>query len=262
MGMTVRAPAYVAHGRQFVDGWPTGLCTLASLAACDIAAKGKGALVAGTDPASVANYQALMIRFFKDALAFKDCAPNGAMTQAGAIRTAKRNGLPVKDILPFRADMPEDLWIAFLRKYAGGDTPRPILVQVANGRALRDANTGAADEAGLNEHAIALVGTVTDPERPAAGGYIGSDSDNANANAGYVVYNLETLRAARPNSMIAFDFVPYEPKPAPPIVPAPPVKVPPPVQSNQNAVTLTPAQIAAIRAAIATLETNLEPKVG
>lgn len=212
MVWSFRAPPHLPHASQFVDHGPTGMCTLLALAACDVVSKGAGAWVLEGppgDPASVANVQEVMRRIYRDARPRNLCNPNGGMTQNGALAEAGRMSLPVKaDLLYRNADLPYDEWTHFLRTYvAWADHPRPVLMQIAAGHALIDNETGQADETDLHTHAIAIYGTQTDPSHPGAGGYICADGDNPGANAHPAIYSLATLTAARPISLIAFDFI-------------------------------------------------------
>lgn len=211
MVWTFRAPLHQPHASQFVEAGPTGMCTLLALAACDVVSKGAGAWVLPGpvgDPASVANVQAITLRIYRDARPHNLCSPFGGMTQNQALAEAGRMSLAVRDTLPYRnADLPHDDWIAFLHRYvAWAARPYPVLMQVAAGHALIDNETGQADEATLETHAIAIYGTQTDAKTPSAGGYICADGDNPGANAHPAIYSLATLVAARPISLIAFDY--------------------------------------------------------
>lgn len=212
MAWVSHVPVYQPSASQFVNDLRGG-CTLLALAACDVVAKGIGAWVGdphvlNPNPASVSNVQAVMWRIYLDAYRNGNCAENGAATQNQMIREAGRIALPIKDILPYRADLPYQVWLAFLHKYiSDAPVPCPVLIQLANGRALSDAVNGKSDEADLDVHAIALYGTETEPQSPAAGGYVGADGDNPNANTRPVLYSRPTLIAAQPISMIAFDYV-------------------------------------------------------
>lgn len=213
MAWEFHAPVYRPHGSQFVHGI-TGGCTLIALAGADIVSKGIRAWVGDPhatdpDPASVANVQAIMWRIYVDALAHGNCAKNGAATQNQMIRQAQRIALPVLDVLPYQNRvLTFGEWVPFLRKYVAHASPRPypILVQVAQGRYLRDNETGQADEASLYDHALTIYATQTDPKSPAAGGYVCIDGDNEGANAHPQIYNLDTLNNAQPISMIAFNY--------------------------------------------------------
>lgn len=220
-----RTPAYVPHASQFAFGL-RGSCTLLGLAACDVVSKGLGAWVldphaSDPDPGGVMNLQALMWRIYQQARRTINpatgqpcCAANGAATQGDMLVLAKAISLPVKDVLYYADPLPSEAWISFLHRYVAYAVPRPypVLMQVSNGRALRDAETGQGDEADLDDHAIAIWGTQTDPKTPTLGGYLCSDGDNPGANEHPAVYSLATLGAARPISMIAFDFVGQMPR--------------------------------------------------
>ncbi len=213
MAWDIRAPAYKPHASQFAYGLH-GSCTLLGLAACDVISKGMGAWVGdphtvAPDPASIANVQMVMWRIYQDARGQGLCWPNGAATQQQMIAEAKRLSLPIKDVLWYTDTQPYDAWVGFLHRYVAWASPRPfpLLVQVANGQALYDAETGKHDEAGLACHAFCIYGTQTDPNSPAAGGYIVCDGDNPVIDSKPVLYSLATLAQARPISMIAFDYV-------------------------------------------------------
>jgi hypothetical protein len=211
MTWDVRAPQYQPHASQFAYGLK-GSCTLLALAACDIVSKGIGAYVLdphapSPNPASTENVQAVMYRIYKEARAHGLCAANGAADQYDMINMAGLIGLPIRDILYYADPMPSDAWVNFLRRHvAHSDRPYPVLVQVANGQALKDADSGSQDQAGLFCHAIAIYGTRTDPTEAMAGGYICCDGDNPAIKDSTVIYSLATLAAARPISMIAFNY--------------------------------------------------------
>jgi hypothetical protein len=212
MAWEIRAPLYQPHASQFAYGLK-GSCTLLALAACDIIAKGMKAYVgdphvAHPDPASSENVQAVMWRAYQQARQHGLCAVNGAANQWDMLRLAGIIGLPVKEVLTYAPVQPTDLWVQFLRRHvAHADRPAPVLVQVAYGQALKDAESGAEDENGLRCHAIAIYGVQTDPNDPKAGGYICCDGDSPAIGQHPVIYSLATLAAAQPISMIAFDFV-------------------------------------------------------
>lgn len=213
MAWEINAQGYRPHGSQFVHGILGG-CTLIALAGADIRSKGLHAWVGdphatNPDPASVENVQAVMYRIYVDALAHGNCAKNGAATQNQMIREAARISLPVRDVLPYQGRVLSFAeWVPFLRKNVAHASPRPypVLVQVAQGRYLRDNETGQQDEANLYDHAICIYGTQTDPKSPAAGGYIALDGDNPGANDHPQIYSLDTLNNAQPISMIAFNY--------------------------------------------------------
>lgn len=212
MTWQVRAPVYQPHASQFAYGLK-GSCTLLALAACDVVSKGIASYVLdphapNPNPASSENVQAVMYRIYKQARAHGLCAPSGGANQYDMLKMAGLIGLPVKDVLYYAEPQPTDAWVNFLRRYvAHAAKPYPVLMQFSNGQALRDADAGTADEPGLRYHAAALYGTQTDPENIRAGGYIGCDGDNATVKDRPIIYSLATLAAARPISIIAFDYV-------------------------------------------------------
>lgn len=219
MTWQTNAPHYQPHASQFAYGLK-GACTLLALAACDVVAKGIHAWVGdphqpNPNPASAENLQALMYRIYKEARQRTDpstggscCAPNGAATQSGMLAMAGYIGLPVADVLHYADQQPTSAWVDFLRRnVAHANKPRPVLVQVSNGRALKDASTGAVDEADLQSHAFCVYAVQTDPGDPTKGGYMVCDGDNPAIENGPVIYSLQTIAAAHPTSMIAFDYV-------------------------------------------------------
>lgn len=212
MAWEIRAPQYQPHASQFVRGLRGG-CTLLALAACDVISKGIKAWVgdphtAHPDPASSENVQAVMWRMYQQARQHGLCAANGAANQWDMLRLAAIIGLPVRDVLYYAPSQPTDLWVNFLREHvAHGDRPYPVLAQVAYGQALKDAETGTEDEAGLRYHAICIYGTQVDANDSKQGGYICCDGDNPSIGNHPVIYNLATLAAAQPISLIAFNYV-------------------------------------------------------
>lgn len=219
MTWNVHAPVYQPHASQFAYGLK-GSCTLLAMAACDIISKGMRAYVGDAhaphpDPASSANIQLVMYRLYLEsrntinpATRQACCGANGSARQSDMIIMAHKIGLPIREILPFADNLPVELWVDFIRRnVAHSTTPYPMLMQVKNGRALKDAQSGNADEATLQVHAIAIYGTQTDDSDPKAGGYLCCDGDNPAINEHPVIYSLETLAAAQPISCIAFDYV-------------------------------------------------------
>jgi len=218
MTWQTNAPHYQPHASQFAFGLK-GACTLLALACCDVVSKGIHAWVGdphqpNPNPASTENVQAVMYRIYKEARQRTDpatggpcCAPNGAATQSGMLAMAGYIGLPVADVLHYADVQPTAAWVDFLRRNVAHATrPRPVLMQVSNGRAAKDANTGAVDEPDLQSHAIAVLGTMIDPSDPTKGGYIVCDGDNPSIANGPVIYSLQTLAAMHPTSMIAFNY--------------------------------------------------------
>jgi hypothetical protein len=212
MTWETRAPVYQPHASQFVRGLRGG-CTLLGLAACDVVSKGIGAYVLDPhvphpDPASAENVQAVMWRIFIEARRNSLCAANGAASQADMLSLSRLISLPIKDVLYYAEPQPTEAWVNFIRTYVAHSTrPYPVLMQVAYGQALKDVTSGQSDEPGLHYHALAIYGTQVDPADADAGGYICCDGDNPAIGDHPVIYNLATLAAARPISMIAFDYV-------------------------------------------------------
>lgn len=219
MSFTVNGPYYKPHCSQFAYGL-RGACTLLALACADVITKGIGAWVLdphtpNPDPSSAANVQMVMYRIYKEARQTINpatnqpcCGSNGSARQSDMVVMAHKIGMKIADILPYEDVQPTSAWVDFLRRnVAHNSRPRPVLVQFSNGRALRDAQSGGTDEATLQNHAICIYGTQTDPNNPEAGGYICCDGDNPGIAEHPVIYSLQTLAAARPTSMIAFDYI-------------------------------------------------------
>lgn len=219
MTWNVHAPVYQPHASQFAYGLK-GSCTLLAMSAADVISKGIAAYVldshaAHPDPASVANLQQIMYRLYLEsrntlnpATRRPCCGANGSAAQSDMLVMARKINLPVKEILPYAEPLPVDLWVDFIRRnVAHSAIPYPVLMQVKNGRALKDAQSGSADESTLQYHAICIYGTQTDDSDPTAGGYLVCDGDNPAINDHPVVYSLATLAAAQPISCIAFDYV-------------------------------------------------------
>lgn len=212
MTWDMRVPVYQPHASQFAFGLK-GSCTLLALAAADVISKGMGAYVLdphapNPNPATAENVQAVMLRIYQEARRNNLCQPNGAATQADMLRMAYLIDLPVRDVLYYAEPQPLEVWVDFLRRYvAHASRPYPVLMQVANGQALKDVQTGAADESDLRYHALCVYGTKTSPDDNQSGGYVCCDGDSPVINDHPVIYNLATLATARPVSMIAFDFV-------------------------------------------------------
>lgn len=217
MAWVTKVPRYTPHASQFEFApgvkAPSGCCTLMALACCDIVSKGIRAYVldphaAHPEPDSVENVQAVMHRIYTQARQHTLCDVDGAADQYDMLKMAAIIGLPVKEVLYYAPEHPFSVVQDFLRRnVAHSPTPFPCLIQVSNGQALMDNETGGRDETGLQCHAFALYGTQTDDQDATKGGYVGCDGDQADANGQTVCYNLATLKSANVISMIAFDYV-------------------------------------------------------
>jgi hypothetical protein len=108
--------------------------------------------------------------------------PNGASTLWGLAREAERRGFEVLIEWDYANPLPHD-WHTVLIQNAG---VHPIVLQHANGQALHDAETGAADEVGLQQHFTAIINKQAD-------GYVDNDGDNYQVLKRYQVYNIGTL---------------------------------------------------------------------
>ena len=162
-----------------------GSCGQTALAVCVGAARG--------EPHDFEGIGELMITLTRDMIARGIAAPNGAATLAAYAQEAREIGCIVA--AERRYHEPLDGWRDLLRTDAG---IRPILLQVANGEQLADAETGARDETGLRYHAIAIVGVHDDA-------YLAVDGDNPEATRRFQMYALATLEAARPCGLLILE---------------------------------------------------------
>jgi hypothetical protein len=173
---------FAAWFSEFFGGF-NGTCTQAALAICIGIAKGK--------PAT----QDDMLFLVHDMLQKKLCGPNGAATLHAAAEEARDvlgGGVLIE--WDYTNPLGHD-WAGTLTRYAG---VKPILLQVLNGQALHDANTGSADESGLHAHAIAVLGMEGQ-------NFICADGDNPEVSKQYQVYSLEVLTAAQPCGLLMLD---------------------------------------------------------
>ena len=168
---------HAVHISEFFDGF-TGTCTQTALAVCLGIANGVDAS------------QESMLDITTVMIGKKLCAANGAATVAAVAQEARSRGYSIDTEWDFGA-MGD--WHEKLKTNAG---IRPILLQVANGQALMDADTGARDEGGLHYHAIAVVGYQD------GSGYICADGDNPQVTDRFQVYNYATLASAQPCGLL------------------------------------------------------------
>ena len=185
--MTTIILPHAGHITEFADGF-NGTCTQTALEVCIAASTGRAPT---TDD---------MVHITRDMIAKKLCSPNGAATIAAITQEARDLGSVIQEEWDF-GGMKD--WITLLRQNAG---VQPILLQVANGQALVDVETGARDEAGLHYHAIAVVGKQDN-------GYIVADSDNPQVTDRFQVYPLDTLKASQPCGLLMIGMK-VEPEPA------------------------------------------------
>lgn len=192
------------HGAQFAYGL-RGSCTLFALSVAQASAKllacDEGALQAG------------MRDIYLDMLKKGWCWPNGGTNMTHLLEEADTRGMPRALALPYedRAPMSAN-WIGALRQYAG---VLPIVMQVNNGQALTDAETGTHDQPGLQCHAYCVVGKVWDDANPAYGGYLVADGDAPTASQKFALYTRQTIAAALPISLAVFHLVNTPPAPPP-----------------------------------------------
>lgn len=156
-----------------------GTCTQTALEVCLASLDGR------------APWQNHMCLIARDMVAQKLCAPNGASTLAAIAKEARALGYHTPVEWDFHQPLSED-WHDLLLAHAGID---PILLQVANGLALVDAETGSRDESGLHYHAIAIVGKQIH-------GYICADGDNPQVSSRFQIYTWADLAAAVPCGLL------------------------------------------------------------
>lgn len=187
---------YAGHISEFVTDdqgkhW-NGTCTQTALEVCI-------AIVEKRVPT-----QAHMVQITRDMIAKGTCAADGAATLWAVAKAARDLGHGVALEWDYQEPLQGD-WHKVLLDNAG---LRPILLQVANGRALVDAETGSRDESGLHYHAIAICGKQGD-------GYVVADGDNPQVAARFQIYDYATLASAVPCGLLVLDM------PAPVVVPPP-----------------------------------------
>lgn len=189
MAITTRMlPEPVIHMSQFYrareDGTQfRGSCGQTALAVCIAAARGT--------PDDFEGVGELMIALTRSMIAKGIAASNGASRLAALAQAARDAGNIVALELPYQdPQMPN--WRDLLRAYAGA---QPIVLQVARGEALADAETGARDDAGLRFHAVAVLGQ-------SEAGYICADSDNPDITRRFQVYPEATLAEALPCGLL------------------------------------------------------------
>jgi hypothetical protein len=174
--------------RQKDDGTQfRGSCGQTALAVCMAAACGH--------PTDFEGVGELMIHLTRAMIAGGLAAPNGASQLTALGAQAQTEGCTVVLELPYQAPQMAD-WRDILRENAG---VRPILLQVARGEALTDAETGAHDDPGLQYHAFAIVGCQDNDI------YIAIDSDNPEVTRRFQWYAEATLADARPCGLLLLD---------------------------------------------------------
>ncbi|MBA3825929.1 MAG: hypothetical protein H0X24_18765 [Ktedonobacterales bacterium] len=167
-----------ADGTQF-----RGSCGQTALAVAMAAARGT--------PTDYEGVGELMIVLTRAMVANGTAAPNGASRLSALAQAARDAGCPVALELPYQAPQMAG-WRAILREHAG---QQPIVLQVAQGEALADAETGGRDDVGLRYHAIAVLGL-------SEAGYICADSDNSEVTRRFQIYPEATLAAAQPCGLL------------------------------------------------------------
>jgi len=184
--MAANIMPHASHFSEFAGGF-NGTCTQTALVICMGIADSAGAT------------QDRMVTITKDMIAKKLCSTNGAATVAAVAQEARDHGFTIDTEWDFGA-MGD--WHQKLKTLA---FHKPILLQIANGQALADVETGAKDESGLHYHAIAVVGYQDN-------GYICADGDNPDVSKRFQVYSYALLAAAQPCGLLILNMVP-PPKP-------------------------------------------------
>ena len=160
-----------------------GTCGQTALAVCMAAAHGT--------PSDFEGVGELMHHLTRSMIAKEIAAPNGASRLAALATQARDEGCIVALELTYQEPVLAD-WLRILRDNAG---QHPIILQVAHGAALTDAETGAHDDVGLRYHAFAIVGQRD-------GVFIAADSDNPDVTRRFQVYSEATLSAAMPCGLL------------------------------------------------------------
>jgi hypothetical protein len=165
-------------GAQF-----TGSCSQTALAVCLAAAQGT--------PGDFEGVGELMHALTHDMIQHDLAAPNGAARLAALATQARRAGGIVALEWPYDEPL-RQAWRQTLETYAG---LQPILLQVARGELLRDAETGRSDEAGLRYHAIAIVGVQDDA-------VLAVDGDHPEVTRRFQAYSFATVNDAIPCGLL------------------------------------------------------------
>lgn len=186
-----------------------GTCTQCALEVCVAAMQGR------------APDASRMVAYTRDMIRRGWCSANGASTLAAIAHYARAVlGMTVATEWDYHEPLQQD-WLSLLRAHAG---TQPILMQVAHGAALIDAETHVRPEAaarGLRYHAIAIIGKQ-------ASGYICADGDSPQVAQRFQIYNRATLEAAVPCGLMMLGMpVPSAPPPHPLPVPVPVKPLPP-----------------------------------
>jgi hypothetical protein len=185
--MTTNILPHATHFSEFATDPVTGVhyngtCTQTALAVC---------LGIADEAGADADRMMLLTR---DMISKKLCAANGAATVAAVAQEARDHGFTIDTEWDFGS---LGDWHTKLKTLAAH---KPILLQIANGQALTDAETGAKDESGLHYHAIAIVGYQDN-------GYVCADGDNPQVAERFQIYSYATLAAAQPCGLLIINLV-------------------------------------------------------
>lgn len=173
-------PSPVGHISEFAGGY-TGTCGPTAVSVAIGASKG-----------DVISEQ-YMVALAQKMIAEKIADPNGATTIGELQTIANQYGVPTEHFEQYSEPFPFD-WISYLRTNAGRV---PIVLEFANGQALRDVETGVGENAtNLHYHYVCVVGKQDD-------GYIVADGDNFQVLQRFEIYDLGTLTTAKPCALLA-----------------------------------------------------------
>ena len=180
--MTTLLLPHAGHISEFAEGF-NGTCTQTALEVCLACVEQR------------APTQEHMVAITREMIAKGICAANGAATLWAVAHEARDLGRSVAIEWDYQEPLQPD-WHKALLDNAG---LRPILMQVAVGMALVDAETQIRDEAQqLHYHAIAIVGRQDD-------GYVVADGDHPQVTERFQVYTYPTLQAAQPCGLLVLD---------------------------------------------------------
>lgn len=144
-----------------------------------------------------------MINTTREMQAHGWASANGASSIYGVDNWLKMHGLSTT-LYGYAEPFPVD-WHSIILAQAG---VRPVIVEIANGQALHDVETGSGENAvNLHYHFICIVGKQAD-------GYIVADGDNFQVLSRFQIYSYAVLAAARPCAMIVVNMAR---KAAPPV---------------------------------------------
>lgn len=159
-----------------------GTCNEAALEEAEAMASGGQASVAG------------MVRIYHDMRNHGQADYNGASTLWDGARQVERDGFKIALEWDYSEPFQHD-WHQVLLDNAG---KKAIVIQLANGQALTDIETGVHDEVGLHYHFICVLDKQAD-------GYRCSDGDSPEVGTRYEIYSYDTLAKAVPCGLLVLE---------------------------------------------------------